>query len=343
MAQKMGGVMDKIKNGNGGMGTHGIIIILTISAEEIGSFFMFECPCNSSNKVYGLSYLFGPMILLLIGGIWMQPGYWKLVTGLLYRKRIRYTNLKEAKSRSNLWEKICIINNTLFQCVSKAMAAPIAWIMVGLLKGENLTCAMWPTDPNEFPDCVTNSTFALPCQIPKTYETDITTCDAIFARNLRSQSHLYAWIGIVSMFGIGLLLLTIRACVSSFTFHQQTFIDSFKKAESKIMNEKLVEKAGKVAVKVVDEFLENKPTKSDWEEVSLIQTTAQHITDGVKDNYHLYSPLHAWATAKMTRENNDETTFIFDLVDDHYEENLERKKSEKAGLLKPTNSTTSSA
>ena len=45
------------------------------------------------------------------------------------------------------------------------------------------------------------------------------------------------------------------------------------------MNEKLVEKAGKVAVKVVDEFLENKPTKSDWEEVSLIQTTAQHITD----------------------------------------------------------------
>jgi hypothetical protein len=61
----------------------------------------------------------------------------------------------------------------------KAMAAPIAWIMVGLLKGENLTCAMWPTDPNEFPDCVTNSTFALPCQIPKTYETDITTCDAV--------------------------------------------------------------------------------------------------------------------------------------------------------------------
>ena len=57
----------------------------------------------------------------------------------------------------------------------------------------------------------------------------------------------------------------------------------------------------------------------------------------------MYSPLHAWATAKMTRENNDETTFIFDLVDDHYEENLERKKSEKAGLLKPTHSTTSSA
>ena len=34
LAQKMGGVMDKIKNGNGGMGTHGIIIILTISATD---------------------------------------------------------------------------------------------------------------------------------------------------------------------------------------------------------------------------------------------------------------------------------------------------------------------
>ena len=61
----------------------------------------------------------------------------------------------------------------------KAMAAPVAWIMVGLLKGELFTCAMWPTDPHKFPDCARNTSFVLPCQIPKTYETDITTCDAV--------------------------------------------------------------------------------------------------------------------------------------------------------------------
>jgi hypothetical protein len=61
----------------------------------------------------------------------------------------------------------------------KAMAAPVAWIMVGLLKGELFTCAMWPTDPHKFPDCARNTSFVLPCQIPKTYETDILTCDAV--------------------------------------------------------------------------------------------------------------------------------------------------------------------
>jgi hypothetical protein len=55
----------------------------------------------------------------------------------------------------------------------------------------------------------------------------------------------------------------------------------------------------------------------------------------------LYTPLHAWATEKMTAENNGETTFIFDLVDEHYEENLERRKSEQQDHDLFTNSTDS--
>ena len=61
----------------------------------------------------------------------------------------------------------------------KALAAPITWLMVGLLRGENYTCARWPTDPLEFPDCAKNTSFVLPCQIPTTYEAEILTCDAV--------------------------------------------------------------------------------------------------------------------------------------------------------------------
>ena len=57
------------------------------------------------------------------------------------------------------------------------------------------------------------------------------------------------------------------------------YFNKFLKAETKTMSEKLMEKAGKVAEKVVSEFLENKPTTRDWEKVSLIQTEAQHITN----------------------------------------------------------------
>ena len=44
----LGGLM----KGLGG-GGKGIIILITISAEELGSFFMFECPCDNTNFLYG--------------------------------------------------------------------------------------------------------------------------------------------------------------------------------------------------------------------------------------------------------------------------------------------------
>ena len=36
-----------------------------------------------------------------------------------------------------------------FFTMSKSMKAPVAWLMVGLLKGYHLTCAIWPENPSE--------------------------------------------------------------------------------------------------------------------------------------------------------------------------------------------------
>ena len=40
-------------------GASGILVILTVSMEELASFFVFECPCDSHHFEYGLSYLLG--------------------------------------------------------------------------------------------------------------------------------------------------------------------------------------------------------------------------------------------------------------------------------------------
>ena len=40
-------------------GASGILVILTVSMEELASFFIFECPCDSHHFEYGLSYLLG--------------------------------------------------------------------------------------------------------------------------------------------------------------------------------------------------------------------------------------------------------------------------------------------
>ena len=46
-----------IKHGNGQMG---ILVIITVTVEQLASFIVFECPCDDTNIIYGYSYMLGP-------------------------------------------------------------------------------------------------------------------------------------------------------------------------------------------------------------------------------------------------------------------------------------------
>jgi len=85
------------------------------------------------------------------------------------------------------FDKFKMFCKTFITCIAKAMPAPLAWLMVGLLRGEMLTCAFWPTKNGminvPFPECAAalpeDVEFPLPCQIPKTYETIVEGCGAV--------------------------------------------------------------------------------------------------------------------------------------------------------------------
>lgn len=51
--QGLAGAMKGLGGKGSGVPTYGIIIVLTISVEEWAAFFMFECPCQNSNLLYG--------------------------------------------------------------------------------------------------------------------------------------------------------------------------------------------------------------------------------------------------------------------------------------------------
>lgn len=72
-------------------------------------------------------------------------------------------------------DKCRIFCKTLIKCMMLSIPAPLAWMMVGLLRGEHATCGYWPTDIEDYPSCYVNTTvWPLPCQIPRTYdETDL--------------------------------------------------------------------------------------------------------------------------------------------------------------------------
>lgn len=76
---------------------------------------------------------------------------------------------KTANTSSTIGQKLMMFIQILTMCLIKSAAAPLAWLLVGLLKGEHGTCALWPTRAEDLPDCWKNLTsFPMPCQIPST-------------------------------------------------------------------------------------------------------------------------------------------------------------------------------
>ena len=90
---------------------------------------------------------------------------------------------REKRAPTSGWDKTKIFIKTLGNCMLQSIPAPLAWLMVGLLRGEHVTCAMWPTQQEDYPVCAgDDSAFPLPCQIPKTYETEVESCAAVMAK-----------------------------------------------------------------------------------------------------------------------------------------------------------------
>ena len=64
-----------------------VLVVLTVGVEEFASFVVFECPCNRKlNRLYGLTYLFAPAIILFFITLVNQKMFWRLITGSCKRK-----------------------------------------------------------------------------------------------------------------------------------------------------------------------------------------------------------------------------------------------------------------
>ena len=58
-------------------GGAGLLVILTVSTEELASFFLFECPCDETHYIYGLVWWSKfQSILLEILNTTLKPIYW---------------------------------------------------------------------------------------------------------------------------------------------------------------------------------------------------------------------------------------------------------------------------
>ena len=94
-----------------------------------------------------------------------------------------------------------------------------------------------------------------PCQIPKTYNTNVVGCNEVLARNLRARSHMIAWVGIVSICLVSFVLFVFYKAMSSLSYEQNRWVQLYKEEERTSMSRKLRQRASDLAQEITKQFL----------------------------------------------------------------------------------------
>lgn len=117
---------------------YSFMAILTIGSERMFAMVSFQCPCNRrQNFAYGLTFLLGPAVVLLVIGLFVCTRLWRLYTGCCL-------NPLKLCPRGNFVG--CL--QVLVKVLSGACIAPVMWLSVALLNGTFYECAVSGLDEN---------------------------------------------------------------------------------------------------------------------------------------------------------------------------------------------------
>ncbi|XP_069573367.1 calcium homeostasis modulator protein 5-like isoform X1 [Brachyistius frenatus] len=112
--------------------------LLTIGGERAFSMVSFQCPCNhDQNFAYGLTFLLGPAVVLLVLGLFFSSRLWRLYTGCCL-------NPMKLCPRGNC----CNCLRAFTSIFTRACVAPIMWLSVALLNGTFYECSVSGLDDN---------------------------------------------------------------------------------------------------------------------------------------------------------------------------------------------------
>jgi len=262
----------------------GILIVLTVSADQFADFVHFECPCNRSiNLVYALVYLLGPSITLFFLALLKQQMFWRLVTGACNRASGKENELLSDSSGITRLQGFV----HLMKVICIATPAAVVWYLICMLKGNVYSCAFWPDA--DVP-CDNETFYVEPCKAPETVDAELSTCDHLMNRDLHAQSHMIAWLGICSFGFLGVVALVMKKALSKHGYLQTKWIGEYRKAEYDAFKRKIKLRANDLGSELVNEFLREERDDDEWNTVSKISAPK-------KDKYGnvLLSPLAAWA------------------------------------------------
>ncbi|XP_019896592.1 calcium homeostasis modulator protein 5 [Esox lucius] len=252
---------------------YSLMALLTVGGERIFSMFSFQCPCNyEQNFAYGLLFLLGPGLVLLVLGLLFSTKLWRLYTGCCL-------NPRKLCPRGNCFNCLRVLSSIF----SGACVAPIMWLCVALLNGTFYECAVSGLEDTFVVDMFcknktlkcTEELARVPCgksNLPGDDSQELLLM-------LRSQSQMLGWCIIIISALIGLFGTCYTNCRSQVSYMQLTFWKRYIEKENEQFDTYVLDYASRLAERNLKSFFENcKPEKFPfpnhraWEEISELYT-----------------------------------------------------------------------
>ncbi|XP_074539187.1 calcium homeostasis modulator protein 5-like isoform X2 [Halichoeres trimaculatus] len=248
---------------------YSFMALLTIGGERVFSMVSFQCPCNrEQNFAYGIIFLLGPAMVLLVLGLFFSTRLWRLYTGCCL-------NPMKLCPRGNFLG--CL--RAFTSIFTGACVAPIMWLCVALLNGTFYECAVSGLDNNLVTRHFCKNKTALcreelaqvPCDRYKLTGAERMELLLMF----RAQSQILGWSLIILAVVVGLLGTCYKNCRSKVSYLQLTFWKRYVEKEKEHFDAFAVEYATKLAERNLKSFFENTnpdpfpfPNHRAWEEIS---------------------------------------------------------------------------
>ncbi|NXJ96107.1 CAHM6 protein, partial [Corythaixoides concolor] len=265
---------------------YSLVSLLTAVTEQIFSYVVFQCPCNSGNRLYGSVFLIVPAFILFLLGYMVNIRMWRLLTG---------SCPPDNGCSCSLWGTCACNCLVLLQVTARASVAPLTWIAVALLRASLYECAASGTSLIKQLTCKDDEKcHNLLVRIP---------CDEKLSKNissesisLRAQSQLIGWFLIASIMTVALISTCVSRCCSSVSYLQLRFWEIYSEKEQELFDIKAKEHANRLAERNTNFFFKTRndsdpalfqtPSNEDWRKISCLYT--------LNSQEQYYSMLHKY-------------------------------------------------
>nr|ACO13314.1 FAM26E [Esox lucius] len=285
---------------------YSFMALLTIGGERIFTLFSFQCPCNpDQNFAYGMLFLLGPGLVLLVLGLFFSNKLWRLYTGCCL-------NPMKLCPRGNVFHCLKVLVNIF----SGACVAPIMWLCVALLNGTFYECAVSGLEDTFVVDMFCKNK-TLKCSAELAHvpcgKSNLSSDESQeLLRMFKAQSQILGWCIIIISVTIGLLGTCYTNCRSQVSYLQLTFWKRYIEKENEQFDTFTLEYASKLAERNIKSFFENRepekfpfPNHKSWEEISALYSFTK------SEQY--YSTLHRYVERDGRDYSPERRPFKMDL------------------------------